>query len=122
MPGASFVNDWRLPRSGGRAHAGNDLLAAPGTPVRAPVSGTVSFFTGPIGGLQFVLKGDDGTVYRGSHLDSTGRSGRVGAGDVIGTVGNTGNAADGPAHLHFEVHPDNGPAVNPYPLLRAACA
>jgi murein DD-endopeptidase MepM/ murein hydrolase activator NlpD len=121
VPGSTFVNDWGFPRSGGRAHTGNDLFAPRGTPVLAPASGTVSFAVGTIGGRQFRLVGDDGTLYLGSHLDAFGASGRVSAGTTIGYVGNTGNAAGGRPHLHFEVHPDGGSAMNPYPLVRAAC-
>jgi LysM repeat protein len=121
VPGASFVNDWGFPRSGGRAHEGTDLFAARGTPVLAPATGTVSFATGAIGGRQFRLAGDDGTLYLGSHMDAFGTSGRVAAGTVIGYVGSTGNAAGSRTHLHFEVHPAGGPAMNPYPLVRAGC-
>jgi N-acetylmuramoyl-L-alanine amidase len=121
VAGATFANDWGLPRSGGRAHAGNDMFASRGTPVVAPVAGSISFATGTIGGHQFRLVGDDGMVYLGSHMDGFGTAGRVGAGTVIGYVGNTGNAAGGRTHLHFEVHPDNGPAMNPYPVIRPAC-
>jgi LysM repeat protein len=121
VPGSTFVNSWGFGRSGGRAHEGTDMMAGRGTPVVAPVDGTVSFATGTIGGHQFRLRGDDGTTYIGSHMDRFGTSGRVRAGDVIGYVGTTGNAAGGTPHLHFEVHPDNGNAMNPYPVLRLAC-
>jgi len=119
--GATFVNDWGFPRSGGRAHEGNDLFAARGTEVRAPVAGTVSFATGAIGGKQFRLVAPDGTIYLGSHLDGFGTAGPVAAGDTVGYVGDSGNAAGSRTHLHFEVHPDAGVAMNPYPLLRQAC-
>jgi LysM repeat protein len=121
VPGATYVNDWGFARSGGRAHEGNDLFAPRGTPVGAPVAGTVSYATGAIGGKQFRLVGDDGMVYLGSHLDGFGTAGRVGAGDTIGYVGNSGNAAGSRTHLHFEIHPDGGSAMNPYPVVRAAC-
>jgi LysM repeat protein len=121
VPGATFVNDWGFPRSGGRAHSGTDLFAPAGTPVLAPAAGVVSFGTGTIGGRQFRLRADDGTLYLGSHMQDFGTSGQVGAGTVIGYVGATGNAAGGRPHLHFEVRPDNGAAMNPYPLVRAAC-
>lgn len=121
VPGATYMNDWGFPRSDGRAHAGNDLFAPRGTPVAAPVAGTVSYATGSIGGRQFRLVGDDGMVYLGSHMDAFGTAGRVSAGTTIGYVGNSGNAAGGRTHLHFEVHPDGGAAMNPYPVVRAAC-
>lgn len=121
VPGAHFVNDWGFPRSGGRAHEGTDMMAPRGTPIVAPVGGTVSYATGAIGGKQFRLTGDDGMSYIGSHMDAFGEAGRVERGEVIGYVGNTGNAAGGAPHLHFEVHPDGGAAMNPYPVVMAAC-
>lgn len=121
VPGASFFNDWGFPRSGGRFHEGNDLFAPRDTPVAAPVSGTVSYVNGSLGGLEFKLYGDNGDLYLGSHLDKVGHSGHVSAGTTVGYVGNSGDAAGGRTHLHFELHPGNGPAVNPYPTLVAAC-
>jgi LysM repeat protein len=119
VEGASYFNDWGFPRGGGtRYHEGNDLFVAKGTPIRAPVSGTVEFVTGSIGGNQFRLYGDDGVKYIGSHMSEFGKDGNVRAGDVIGYVGNTGNAAGTRPHLHFGVY-YKGIVVNPYPTLVA---
>jgi murein DD-endopeptidase MepM/ murein hydrolase activator NlpD len=118
----SFSNDWHQPRSGGRLHQGNDILAPRGTPVVASVSGSVTAHRSALGGLSYYLQGDDGNVYFGTHLDSfAGVTGRVAAGTVIGRVGSSGNAAGGPPHLHFEIHPGGGGAVNPYPTLAKYC-
>lgn len=117
VQGASFKNDWGFPRGGGsRFHEGNDLFVSRGTAVRAPVSGTVTHSTGFVGGLQFRLEGSDGTVYIGTHMNEFGEDGRVSAGDVIGYVGNSGNAAGTPTHLHFGMYSQGAP-VNPYPTL-----
>lgn len=120
VPGAVFFNDWGFPRSGGRAHAGNDLFAPRGTPVLAPANGVVDIVEGTIGGKQFRLRAADGTTYIGSHMDGFANTGTVAAGDVIGYVGDTGNAKGSSPHLHFEVHVDGTP-VNPYPVARATC-
>lgn len=120
VSGAVFFNDWGFPRSGGRAHAGNDLFAARGTPVKAPEAGWVDTVTGSIGGNQFRLTTNNGTHYLGSHMSDFGKTGSVNAGDVIGYVGDTGNARGSSPHLHFEVHV-GGNAVNPYPLVRSTC-
>jgi len=116
----SFIDSWGYPRSGGRRHQGVDMMARTGVPVVAPVSGTVSHRGNSIGGLSFHLSGDDGHYYYGTHLSRYGAAGRVSAGTVIGYVGDTGNARGMP-HLHFEIHPNHGAAVNPYPATRAAC-
>lgn len=116
--GGHYFNDWGFPRSGGRVHQGNDIFAARGTPIVAPVSGTVEFKTGTIGGLQFWLTGDDGVRYIGTHLEGFGIAGRVSAGDVIGYVGDSGNAIGSRPHVHFEMAKD-GQTFNPYPTLQA---
>jgi murein DD-endopeptidase MepM/ murein hydrolase activator NlpD len=115
------MNDWGFPRSGGRFHEGNDLFAPRGTPAVATVSGEVVQKTGKIGGNQVKLFGDDGVSYYYTHLDAFGASGRVQAGDVIGYVGTSGNAAGGTPHVHFEIHPGDGAAINPYPRVSAVC-
>jgi murein DD-endopeptidase MepM/ murein hydrolase activator NlpD len=118
----SFTNDWHQPRSGGRLHKGTDILAPRGTPVVASVSGTVLPHRSSLGGISYYLSGDDGNVYFGTHLQTvTSTSGRVAAGTVIGSVGNTGNASGGPPHLHFEIHPGGGAPVNPYFTLAKYC-
>lgn len=118
----AFSNDWGNARSGGRRHQGTDVLAPRGTPIVANVGGSVKRHNSRLGGLSYYLQGDDGNEYYGAHLDSyVGGSGRVAQGTVIGYVGNSGNARGGPPHLHFEIHPGGGRAVNPYPTLRQYC-
>jgi murein DD-endopeptidase MepM/ murein hydrolase activator NlpD len=121
VAGARFMNDWGFPRADTGFHQGTDMMARRGAPILAPVSGTVTQGTGTIGGKYFRLVASDGTMYYGAHMNSFGKSGRVRAGDVLGTVGNTGDADGGPTHLHFEIHPAGGAAVNPYQYLVRAC-
>ena len=119
----SFVDSWGDLRSGGRAHAGTDMMADYGTPVVAIVSGTVSFaeYDGS-GGYMIMFDGDDGNQYWYVHnqenLVVVGQ--KVEAGEQIATVGDTGNAAGTP-HVHFEFHPGGGAAVNPYSLVSSLC-
>jgi len=114
----SFSNDWHAPRTG-HLHQGTDIFAAMGTPAAACVSGTCEWGEGGNAGIYIRLDGDDGNVYYYMHLQRYGQGGHVSAGTIIGYVGDTGNAAGGPPHLHFEIHPGGSAAVNPYPTLAA---
>lgn len=121
VPGSSFGDSWGAPRSGGRRHQGVDMMAGYGTPIYAVVSGSVRHSTSGLGGNQIWLAGNDGNTYFYAHIQSyVGGPGPVSAGEQIATVGDTGNARGTP-HLHFEIHPGGGSAVNPYPTVRAAC-
>jgi peptidoglycan hydrolase-like protein with peptidoglycan-binding domain len=119
-----FTDTWMAPRGGGRLHEGVDIGAAKGKLLYAAVSGTVSKiytdFPGSLSGNGLRISQDNGTYFTYLHLDTFAPDIAVGtkvtAGQVVGTVGSTGNAA-GP-HLHFEVHPGGGAAINPYPLLK----
>lgn len=115
----TFVDSWGDPRPGGRLHQGVDMMAVNGTPVVAPVSGVVEHRGNSLGGLSYHLNGDDGHYYYGTHLSAYGQGGHVPAGTVIGYVGESGNAST--PHLHFEIHPYGGSAINPYPSVRAVC-
>ena len=122
----SFSDTWGAPRSGGRFHQGLDMLAARGTPVVAVGAGEVlRMRNGGLGGITVWLETDNGDEFYYAHLDSwaSGLSAgqRVGAGDLLGTVGTTGNAPAHVPHLHWEYHPGGGGAVNPTPLARDLC-
>jgi murein DD-endopeptidase MepM/ murein hydrolase activator NlpD len=120
IQGSAYGDTWGAPRSGGRRHKGVDMLAPMGVPLYAVVAGTVSFGRNPLGGNAASLIGDNGNKYYYAHLASfEGEARRVAQGDVIGYNGDTGNARGTP-HLHFEIHPGRGLAVNPTPSVRAA--
>ncbi len=108
---------------GSRRHDGNDLMAPMGTAVRAVKSGTVrGTSSGGAGGIAFYLW-DGATEYYYAHLSrlSVGDGQSVSAGQLVGANGNSGNASGGPPHVHFEIHPGGGGAIDPYPSLSAVC-
>lgn len=120
----SFTDTYGAPRSGGRKHQGVDMFAPMRTPAAAIVEGTVlRRESSSLGGLSVYLKSNDGTEYYYTHLADyadVAPGQKVKAGQAIGYVGNTGNAAGTPPHLHFEVH-QGGVPVNPTPTARTAC-
>jgi murein DD-endopeptidase MepM/ murein hydrolase activator NlpD len=124
----TFINDWGQPRSGWRVHEGTDVFAARGSRNVAVADGVAIIRLNKLGGNAIRLEADDGHAYYYAHFDHFAgkfdRNGkrRVKQGDLIGYSGNTGNAAGGPVHTHFEIHPDGKGAVNPYPALREMCA
>ena len=122
--GATFTNDWGVPRAGGQTHQGIDLFAATGTPVVA-VSDGILFRVGSnrVGGWRFWLRDRWGNEFYSAHLSGFAPAAREGAvvhaGTVIGFVGNSGDAKTAPPHVHFEVHPNGGGPVPPFPFVSA---
>ncbi len=119
----SFSDTWGAPRSGGRTHQGTDIIGAEGLELYAAADGTITkiYENYALAGNGVRLTMDDGTYFFYAHMTEVADGLEVGsqveAGDVVGYNGSTGNA--GTAHLHFEVHPGGGAAINPYPLLVA---
>ena len=121
----NFVSTFGAPRSGGRLHQGNDIFAPYGTPLYAAERGVVGQMgTNSLGGIKLWITGESSTSYYYAHLSAFALNVNDGtlveAGDIVGFVGNTGNAITTPPHLHFEIHPGGGPAIDPYPILKAA--
>lgn len=126
----SFADDFGAPRASTGWHHGTDLFARRGAPVLAVADGTVfSVGWNAVGGFRFWLRDGRGNEYYYAHLSAytpLAREGaRVAAGDVLGFVGDTGDALGTPPHLHFEVHPaallglGYDGVVNPHPYLTA---
>jgi murein DD-endopeptidase MepM/ murein hydrolase activator NlpD len=116
----SYADTWGAARSGGRRHEGTDIMAPSGTPLVAMEAGRVEYRSNRLGGLTLRLYGASGTRYYYAHLSRYEGSNRsVAAGAVVGYVGNTGNTSAN--HLHLQIHPGGGRAVNPYPYVRRAC-
>jgi murein DD-endopeptidase MepM/ murein hydrolase activator NlpD len=105
-------------------HEGNDLFAGFGTPVVAVADGTVENVGSlKISGNRLWVYADTGDQFFYAHLSAFSPEAvdhaHVKAGTVLGYVGNTGDAEPTPPHLHFEIHPDGGKAVDPHPYLVA---
>lgn len=124
-----YSNTFGAPRSNNRVHEGVDIIAAQGIPLVAVVDGTISKLvydkpeTAGVGGGNYLrVRVADGSYYTYLHLlafaDGIALGSRVVAGQTIGYVGQTGSA--GTPHLHFEVHPQGGPSVDPTPYVIAA--
>jgi murein DD-endopeptidase MepM/ murein hydrolase activator NlpD len=107
------------PRDAGRrAHEGVDIFAKRGTPVISATDGVVTRVTeGGLGGrVVWVWNFERGLRLYYAHLDEqlVTMGTRVKAGDVLGTVGNTGNARTTPPHLHFGIYERGHGAIDPY--------
>lgn len=118
-----FIDSWGFPRAGGRSHEGTDIFAERGTPLFAVEDGIlVRVGNDRLGGIKLWLVGESGTHYYYAHLESYALGVTEGvvvdAGDVIGYVGDTGDAKGTPPHLHFQLHPFGAEPVNPFPLLQ----
>lgn len=124
----TFADSFGAPRMVGtplfHLHQGNDIFAPYGTPLYACERGIVfKMGTDRLGGTKLWISGESGTTYYYAHMSAFAAGLADGqlveAGTVVGYVGNSGNAASTPPHLHFEIHPGGGPAIDPYPTLKA---
>ncbi len=133
----AYGDGFGAPRYGGgyHLHAGVDIFAPYGTPIYAPFDGNAVNSSNGLGGLAVTVYGEFGYVYN-AHLSRAGNLGQVSVGEVIGYVGDSGDAQGTSPHDHFEWHPNSipsgwpassygysviGDAVNPYPLLTQVC-
>jgi murein DD-endopeptidase MepM/ murein hydrolase activator NlpD len=119
---AYWTDDWHACRDGcSRLHEGLDIFAQTGTPLVAASDGFVSQkLEGELSGISIEITDDQGVQYFYAHLSAWAEpievGDRVEMGQVVGYVGNTGNAIYTPPHLHFEVQPGGIP-VPPKPFV-----
>jgi murein DD-endopeptidase MepM/ murein hydrolase activator NlpD len=120
-----FTDSWHAPRPGGRLHEGVDIIGARGLAIYAVADGVITRMLtgGTLSGNSIRLTIADGTYFFYAHLDGFAAGLAAGqtvrAGQIIGYLGSTGSTSN---HLHFEVHPKGGAAVNPYPIVKAVDA
>ena len=121
LPEQHLTDTWGAARSQGRTHEGIDIFAARGTPIQATTQGIVSKVgENGLGGRVVVIVGPGGAGHYYAHLEGyadISPNDWVNAGDIIGYVGDSGNAKGTPPHVHYGIY-INGSAVNPYPLLQ----
>lgn len=120
LPGRHLTDTWGGARSQGRSHEGIDIFAPRGTPIQATTQGTVSKVGhNKLGGRVVTIVGPGGAGHYYAHLEDYADikvNDWVNRGDIIGYVGDSGNAKGTPTHVHYGIY-INGRAVNPYPLL-----
>jgi murein DD-endopeptidase MepM/ murein hydrolase activator NlpD len=117
----NVANTWDSPRPGGRKHQGQDIFARKGTPVLSATDGVVvRIGGGKLGGNAVFVTGRGVRTYYYAHLSEYAPGLEVGQlvsrGDLLGFVGNTGNASTTAPHLHFGVYTARG-AIDPLPLI-----
>lgn len=110
------------PRSGGRRHKGIDIFAPRGAAVRSATAGAVARVGWDrLGGRVVMVLGPGGEWHYYAHLETWGpvsEGQRVAAGQLLGTVGDSGNARGTPPHLHYGIYGFWGGARDPYGRLR----
>ncbi|MGB3111244.1 MAG: M23 family metallopeptidase [Psychrobacter alimentarius] len=121
LPEQGLTDTWGAARSQGRTHEGIDIFAPRGTPIQSTTQGIVSKVgNNNLGGRVVVVVGPGGAGHYYAHLEDYADiavNDWVNAGDIIGYVGDSGNAKGTPPHLHYGIY-INGSAVNPYPLMQ----
>lgn len=123
---AQLTDSWGSPRPGRRHHQGIDIFAARGTPIRSTTRGIVmKVGDNQLGGHIVKVLGPGLEWHYYAHLDRFAdlhAGDAVRPGDILGYVGNSGDAITTPTHLHYGIYRRFGGAMNPYPRLRGAVA